>query len=88
MNATGKQVEPAPDEPITYEIVLQGHLAGRWARRFEGMTMTALPGEQTLLAGPIADQAALHGILARIRDLGLTLISVARGEKETKQGNC
>ena len=59
-----------------YTIRLQGHLDARRARQFAGLTMTLLPAGETLLTGSIADQAALHGILARIRDLGIPLIEV------------
>jgi hypothetical protein len=78
MNAMGVTPGDGESEPVRYEIVVKGHLDGRWARQFAGMTVTALPGEQTLLAGPLADQPALHGVLVRIRDLGLTLVSVAQ----------
>ena len=62
-----------------YEIRVAGRLAPRWAAWFDGMTLTtAGDGPTTLLAGPVADQAALHGVLARIRDLGLPLIAVTR----------
>lgn len=63
-------------EPGYYEIRLQGHLDGRWASWFDGMSVEAGPGGTTVLRGPVADQAALHGLLARLRDLGLPLISV------------
>jgi hypothetical protein len=62
--------------PTEYEILVQGHLDERWTRRFGEMTVTALPDGTTRLCGPIADQPALHGVLSRIRDLGLVLISV------------
>jgi hypothetical protein len=61
---------------LSYEIVVKGQLDGRWAGRFGEMTLTALPDGRTRLCGPVADQPALHGILSRIRDLGLVLISV------------
>jgi hypothetical protein len=76
----GAREKTVQDAAIRYEIVVEGRLAERWTRQLAGMTVTALPGEQTLLAGPITDQPALHGVLARIRDLGLTLVSVARCE--------
>jgi hypothetical protein len=61
-----------------YEIVVKGHLDQRWSRKLNGFTITLLPHDQTLLAGTVADQPALHGMLARIRDLGLDLISVVQ----------
>ncbi len=66
--------------PQEYAIVVMGHLDQRWAGRLGDMTLTPLPGGQTQLRGPVADQPALHGILSRIRDLGLVLISVQRVE--------
>lgn len=59
-----------------YEIRVGGHLDDRWADRFPGLTPTRLADGSTLLAGEVVDQAALHGILRTIRDLGLTLLSV------------
>ncbi|WP_296602462.1 hypothetical protein [Nocardioides sp.] len=63
-------------EPGWYEIRLQGRLDERWAAWFEGMTVEPAPDGVTLLRGQVLDQAALHGILARLRDLGIPLISV------------
>jgi len=60
----------------TYRIRIQGHLDQRWASWFDGMTVTHEADGTTLLAGDVADQAALHGLLQRVRDTGLTLISV------------
>ena len=62
--------------PVHYEIRIQGHLDMRWADWFDGLTLTHDPDGTTLLAGPLPDQAALHGVLSRIRDLGLPIISV------------
>ena len=59
-----------------YEIRLKGHLHDRWAEWFEGLTITLDENGNTLLSGPVADQAALHGILKKVRDLGLPLVSV------------
>ena len=66
------------DEPGLYEIRIKGLLADRWAARFEGMTLTREANGDTLLAGSVADQAALHGLLRKVRDLGMPLISVTR----------
>ena len=64
-----------------YEIRLQGHLGSRWAARFEPMTLTRLADGSTRLEGPVVDQAALHGLLSALRDLGLPLISVNRSQQ-------
>ena len=61
-----------------YEIRLEGRLGPRWAPWFDGMSLTAADDGTTVLSGPVADQAALHGVLTRIRDLGLALVSVSR----------
>jgi hypothetical protein len=61
-----------------YVIRVKGHLAPRWAGWFEGLAMTYTAGGETVLSGPIEDQAALHGVLAKIRDLNLILIAVNR----------
>ncbi|MGC9396536.1 MAG: hypothetical protein ACP5J4_16960 [Anaerolineae bacterium] len=61
-----------------YEIRLHGHIDARRARQFAGLTLTLLPEGETLLTGPVVDQAALYGILARIRDMGMPLIEVKR----------
>jgi hypothetical protein len=59
-----------------YEIRLMGHLDDRWAEWFEGLTITLEEDGDTLLTGPVIDQAALHGLLKKVRDLGLPLVSV------------
>jgi hypothetical protein len=59
-----------------YAIRVKGHLAGKGLSLFEGLTATLLPSGETLLTGQVPDQAALHGILRRIHDLGLTLVLV------------
>lgn len=64
------------DTPTYYEIRLQGQLQGNWRDWFGEMTLAPLANGQLLLCGPVTDQAALFGILACIRDLGLTLIAV------------
>jgi len=64
--------------PMIYEIKIDGHLSDRWTDWFEGLTFTYGSDDTTTLCGPLADQAALHGILNHIRDLGLELISAQR----------
>ena len=67
----------APDEPLArYEIRVNGVLDSHWSAWFEGLTVVSAEAGQTVIAGPVADQAALHGLLAKIRDLGLPLLSV------------
>ena len=62
--------------PGRYEIRLTGHLAARWAAWFDGLTVTRDSDGTTIIHGPVTDQAALHGLLQKTRDLGLPLISV------------
>ena len=69
-----------------YALRIQEHIADSWSEWFEGMVMTHTGAGETLLTGPVADQAALHGLLARVRDLNLTLISVNRLEPEASAG--
>ncbi len=64
------------NQPQCYEIRLKGHLDAHWTNRFEGLTIRLEEHGDTLLTGPVIDQAALHGLLKKVRDLGLTLISV------------
>ena len=59
-----------------YEIRVKGHLDSRWSAWFDGLTITNLPHGEALLSGALADQAALHGVLMKVRDLGLPLLSV------------
>ena len=78
--ATACELTPAPikahPEPELYEIRVRGHLDARWANRFEGLTITLEEDGDTLLTGPVIDQAALHGLLKKVRDLGMPLVSV------------
>ena len=73
-------------QPGRYEIRLGGHLDGRWAAWFDGMTFTREGDGTTVLRGPITDQAALHGLLQRVRDLGLPLLAVVRVEPAPADG--
>jgi hypothetical protein len=66
--------------PGRYEIRLKGHLSSRWAARFDGMTLTTRADGTTLIEGPVVDQAALHGLLRMLRDIGLPLLSVTHLE--------
>jgi hypothetical protein len=66
------------DVQAVYEIRVLGKLDPRWSRRLADMQILAQPGGETLITGPVADQAALYGLLSRMRDLGLVLISLQR----------
>ncbi len=68
-------VDP-PDDLPRYEIRLRGRLDPRWTAWFDGMTLTTADDGTTALRGPVSDQAALHGLLQKVRDLGLPLLSV------------
>jgi hypothetical protein len=72
-------------KPGRYEIRLKGHLDARWANRFEGLSLCYGSDGTTVLSGPVVDQAALHGVLRKVRDLGLPLLSVI--EVEPGQAN-
>ena len=65
------------DESGLYEIRIKGHLNNRWADWFEGLTITLEDQGDTLLTGLVVDQAALHGLLKKVRDLGMPLVSVS-----------
>jgi hypothetical protein len=78
------------DEPARYEIRIKGHLDARWADRFESMRFAHESDGTTILSGPVVDQAALHGLLRRVRDLGMPLLSVIRlapGDAEHRLSN-
>ena len=77
MSATYKTPDD-PDQPGIYQIRIKGCLDARWSARFEGMTLTPEVNGDTLLTGLVVDQAALHGLLRKVRDLGMPLISVTR----------
>lgn len=73
--------------PEHYEIKIKGHLDQRWSEWFAGLNLTYLEGDVTLLSGPLHDQAALHGLLERIRDLNLTLVSVTCDDPSTQDSD-
>lgn len=66
------------DKPGTYHILVKGNLDAQWSDWFDGFCIEPQPNDETLLIGPVADQAALHGLLSKIRDLGLPLLYVQR----------
>ena len=66
------------DDPVIYQITVKGILDQQWSEWFDGLTIEPISNENTLLIGLIRDQAALHGLLNKIRDLGLTLLSITR----------
>ena len=67
-----------PRQPIVYQIRIKGHLGSQWSDWFEGLSITQEEDGDTLLTGPVIDDAALHGLLKKVRDLGMPLISVIR----------
>jgi hypothetical protein len=66
-----------PSQPAVYQIRIKGHLGSQWTDWFEGLSITLEEDGDTLLTGPVIDQAALHGLLKKVRDLGLPLVSVS-----------
>lgn len=67
-----------PGQPVAFQIRIKGHLGNDWTDWFGGMTITQEENGDTLLTGPVPDQAALFGLLRRVRDLGMQLISINR----------
>ena len=65
-------------QPLVYQIKIKGHLGREWTDWFSGLTISALDNGETLLTGPVLDQAALHGVLRKVRDVGMPLLSVNR----------
>ncbi len=65
-------------QPLVYQIRIEGHLGREWTGWFGGLTITTLDNGETLLTGPVVDQAALHGVLRKVRDVGIPLLSVNR----------
>ena len=68
------------DEPMVYQIRVKGHLGPQWSEWFGGLSITLEDNGDTLLTGPVVDQAALYGLLRKVRDLGMPLISAIRVE--------
>jgi hypothetical protein len=71
----------APSQPVVYQIRLKGHLGREWTDWFGGLSITLEEDGDTLLTGPVVDQAALHGLLKKVRDLGMPLVSVCPLER-------
>ena len=76
--ADNRNATTDPGRKMIYEIRLKGHLGSEWTDWFGGLTITLGEDGDTLLAGPVVDQAALHGLLRQVRDLGMPLLSVSR----------
>jgi hypothetical protein len=74
------------DQSAVYQIRIKGHLAREWTDWFEGLTITLEEDGDTLLTGPVIDQAALHGLLKKVRDLGMPLVSVNRVQSHAVTG--
>ena len=77
-----RETQANPGQSPIYQIRLEGHLGGQWSGWFEGMAITLEESGSTLLTGPIVDQAALHGLLKKVRDLGMPLLSVQIQERK------
>jgi hypothetical protein len=69
-------LEIDPGQPLVYQIRIKGHLGREWTNWFGGLTITVEDNGETLLTGPLVDQAALHGLLRKVRDVGMPLLSV------------
>ena len=76
------EAEPVPGQPIVYQIRIKCHLGSDWTVWFEGLNITREENGDTLLTGPVVDQAALHGLLKKVRDLGMALVSVNQVEPD------
>ena len=73
--------------PMIYQFRLEEHIDRQWTNLFEGLAITSKENGDTLITGQVADQAALHGLLKKVRDLGLTLVSVIRIEPDQIQAS-
>ncbi len=74
-----------PYPPRVYQIRVKGHLDSTWSDWFDDLTITPEDNSETLLSGPVADQAALHGLLKKVRDLGLDLLLVKQLKTEDQE---
>jgi hypothetical protein len=82
----GTRIDGDRHEAGRYEIRLKGHLDPRWGAWFDGLSLTHQSDGTTVIHGPVADQAALHGLLQRVRDVGLPLVSVEPIESAANAG--
>ena len=78
--ANNRNARTDQDEPKVYQFRIKGHLGRQWTDWFGGLTVTLEDDGDTLLTGPVVDQAALHGLIKKVRDLGMPLLSVNRVE--------
>ena len=84
--STHPSIQPDPTQPSIYELRLAGRLSRRREAWFDGMSIRFDDSGQTVIAGPVVDQAALHGLLRKVRDLGLPLLSVRRLDPDESAG--
>ncbi|MEZ4865559.1 MAG: hypothetical protein R3C14_29885 [Caldilineaceae bacterium] len=82
------ETPPNQSEPDWIEIRIKGHLADRWANWFAGLTITLTANGDTLLTGPVIDQAALYGLLRKVQDLGMPLLAVNRVAGQADHSEC
>ena len=85
--SNNRNPKPDPSESMVYQIRIEGHLGPQWTDWFGGLTITLEDNGDTLLTGPVVDQAALHGLLREVRDLGLPLISVTHAQTGQADGS-
>jgi hypothetical protein len=76
------KLNPKKSRPLVYQIRIKGHLGRQWTDWFEGLNITLEDNGETLLTGPVVHDAALHGLLKKVRDLGMPLLSVNRIEPD------
>ena len=84
------ELEPKPtsSQTVIFQIRIKGHLSRAWTDWFEGLTITLEENGDTLLTGPVVDQASLHGLLKKVRDLGMPLVSVSQVQFNETHSYC